>query len=173
MTDVLGGKTNLLTGWFSGGSYFNKQPSIQLFQAGQIPSGYLQLTGSNVQPSYGSDYPVSRLLDSPSAVTLPGGQTINSTGDSFRDAIISKFGLPPDIGQGDTFTDAKTGETVAQPGASIFSDIAAFIEGLIGRAAIIILGFIFVAVGLSLFRNPNATIERAARSATNAAKGAL
>lgn len=135
--EVLGGKTDLLSGIISGGSFFKPK----------------------------------------SVITLPNGQTINSTGDSFRDLTISKFGLPPDVGQGDNFTDATTGAKVENSNTGSISSVISFVESLVGRAAIIILGFIFVAVGLSMFKNPNATIVKVANNAADTAiktaKGAV
>lgn len=185
--EILGGKSDLLSGWFSEGSFFTKKPAVQLFQAGNLPPGYLQLTGANADnfapEFFGSvSGPKSRSpLSLLGSVTTPSGLKISSTGDKTRDMMIERFGAPPAFLQKlmgiepETFSEAETGAPVTadQTGGvneagGIFGDISAFIEGLVARVAIIILGFIFVAVGLAMFKNPAAAV-----SPVKIVKGAL
>lgn len=95
--------------------------------------------------------------------TLADGTTVQSVSRAV-DFMNRIFGVSPLAG--DFYKDQDTGETVA-PGTGapdVVADLSAGFGSIVGRAAIIILGFIFVAVGLSMFRDPAIAAVRAAVS---------
>lgn len=81
-------------------------------------------------------------------VTLPNGQTIKGSGNAATDFLNGIFGVSPLAGEGDFQT--TEGENVA-PGAGGILDTSG-LGNWFGRVSIIILGFIFVAVGLAMFK---------------------
>lgn len=85
-------------------------------------------------------------------ITLPDGTKVKATGDRSSDLLTRIFGTSPLGGD----QEGVGGETVSAGtgGLSILEGI----EGTFARIAIIILGFIFVAVGLSMFKGSGITV---------------
>lgn len=90
------------------------------------------------------------------AITLPNGQIIESTGNRGVDLLNRMFGVSPLApAQTDVEGEPVSGMGVAGGGFDL--------GPLIGRVAVIITGFVFVAAGLSMFK-PGVTMVAAAKN---------
>jgi len=89
-------------------------------------------------------------------ITLPDGTKVAASGNRGADLLTRIFGTSPLGGE----REGVGGETVA-PGTGGPIDIGTIVGGIedtFARIAIIVLGFIFVAVGLSMFKDTGINI---------------
>lgn len=85
-------------------------------------------------------------------VTLPDGQVVKSSGSRATDLLTRIFGVSPFAGETQTY-DPKSGEPLDITVHGGMTDPFAWLGDQVARFAIIVLGFIFVAVGLSMFKD--------------------
>lgn len=87
------------------------------------------------------------------SIITPSGKAVQETGSWFTDLMNSVVGVSPLAG--DYYKDPQTGETVtpAETGG-VANAVATDWQQWLARGSVIVLGLIFVAVGLALFGKP-------------------
>ncbi len=116
-------------------------------------------------PFLASGSPMTNNPSVSSSVITPSGQAVTSSGNKSTDFLNSILGTSPL--SGDFYKDPATGATVTPQATGGVNDapLVDALFGAVGRIAIIILGFIFVAVGLSMFKGPSTVIASGIKAA--------
>lgn len=98
--------------------------------------------------------PFKDVVAKPKRIQLPNGQFVAPTGNTAVDALTHFLGPSPFAGPQETI-DPDTLEPTGETTSAIDSFMGGFDFGsAVSRIAVIVLGFIFVAVGLSMFGAP-------------------